>query len=274
MQPLKQLTIHSSTLSTLSVAVVFYNNDAELVNQLVLNIFFATSAFKDVELFLINNSSMNLNLTSLLQEKEKSDRRIKVIIPDRNLGFGSGNNLVLPFINSDYHLIINPDVSISDDSQIPTMIEFLNQNPEIGLLSPLIKFPNGDVQRLLKKESNIFDMLLRFVGVNFFKKRQEKFISLPDGYNHVHYAENVPGSFMVFRSSVFKAIGGFDEKYFLYMEDSDITKKVNQVSKTVFFPNAFVYHAWQRQNRKSFRGIVIMLRSMVTYFNKWGWKLF
>ncbi|WP_239645842.1 glycosyltransferase [Oenococcus oeni] len=257
----------------ISMAVVLYDNSTELIDNLISNLFSATSSFINVHLFLINNSPQNSALSVFLRNKEKIDIRIKVIEPKHNLGFGSGNNLVIPFLTSDYHFIINPDVIIADNLQIPKITNYLDHNLEVGLLSPLIKFPDGQVQHLLKKDPTVFDMFLRFLGIPIFKTRQKQFVNLPDGYDHVHYAENVPGSFMVFRTSIFKRIGGFDEKYFLYMEDSDITRAVNKISETVFFPDAFIFHKWQRENKKTFKGIIEMLRSMIIYFDKWGWRI-
>ncbi|MHA5125136.1 glycosyltransferase [Oenococcus oeni] len=259
---------------SISITVVFYNNGIDSINKVIDNILGTTIYFKNVCLYLINNSPDNTEINDFLNLKKSQSNRISVLIPSKNKGFGSGNNLVLPVLTSDYHFIINPDVIIPDQNEIIKMINYLEKNPKIGLLSPLIKFPDGNIQHLLKKETTIFDMTLRFIGLPFFKKRQKEFVSLPDGYSNIHRAENVPGSFMIFRTSVFEKINGFDEKFFLYMEDSDITKSVNNVSESIFFPDAFVYHEWQRQNRKSLKGILTMLRSTVIYFNKWGWKFF
>lgn len=260
-------------LPAISMAVVFYNNDSETINKIVNNLVNVTKKFDNTNIFLINNSPNNQKLTNQLESLENNNNCIRAIISKENKGFGGGHNLVLPYFSSKYHFVINPDIIIPDDNVIENIVKYLNCHSEYGLLTPLIKYPNGDVQHLLKKESTVLDMGLRFLGLPLFKKRQENFVSLPDGYNYIHEAENVPGSFMVFRTDIFKEINAFDERYFLYMEDSDITKAVNQISKSVFFPKVAVYHEWQRDNKKSIKGILTMLRSMNTYFNKWGWKL-
>ncbi|KGI02456.1 glycosyl transferase [Oenococcus oeni IOEB_C52] len=259
---------------SVSLTVVLYNNKIKSVRKLINNILATTKSFHGVTLFLVNNSPENTCLQKFLQEQSLQDKHVILLTADKNSGFGAGNNLVLPFLNSDYHFVINPDIVIPNNAQIVNMISYLHVHPEVGLLSPLIKFPDGTIQHLLKKNSTVFDMVLRFTGLPIFKKRQQSFVNLPGGYEKIHHADNVPGSFMVFRSSVFKSIQGFDEKYFLYMEDCDITRTVNTISDVVFYPGAFVYHEWQRGNRKSLRGIVTMLKSMDIYFNKWGWKLF
>lgn len=270
---LNDVTKTNYNLTPISISIVFYNNDISSVNKIVNNLVEVTSTFINKKIFLINNSPQNIELNSYLDLLSRSNESLVRITPEENKGFGAGHNSVLQYLSSDYHFVVNPDIYIQDANVFTTIVDYLEKNLDYGLLSPLIKYPNGETQHLLKKESTVFDMALRFIGLPIFKKRQESFKSLPDGYNHTHDAENVPGSFMVFRTTVFKKVNGFDESYFLYMEDSDVTKAVNQVSKTVFLQNTVVYHEWQRENRKSVRGILTMLHSMGIYFNKWGWKL-
>jgi GT2 family glycosyltransferase len=257
----------------ISGSIVLYNNALDDVDHLVNNFLNVTSDIEDVCVYLVNNSNDNIELTKHINMLQEQDTRVKALIPNSNKGFGAGHNMVIPYLNSDYHFIVNPDISISNKYEINKMLDFLEQHLDYGMLAPLVKYPSGEVQHLLKKESNLLDMFLRFLKVPILKKRQNKFINLPDGYDYIHDAVNVPGSFLVIRTQIFKQINGFDEKYFLYMEDSDLTMKVNEVSNTVFFPKAFVYHEWQRDNQKSLKGIFQMLKSMRIYFHKWGWKL-
>lgn len=256
----------------LSATTVIYNNTNEQITKIVSNLVNVMSEVGEFNLYLVNNSPDNLRLASFLKAYD-NNTMVHVVTLPKNVGFGKGNNSVLKLLDSDYHFLVNPDVYV-ERNQIEKMVSFMNNNKKYGMLSPLIKFPNDEVQHLLKRESTVFDMALRFINPPIFKKRKKWFVSLPDGYGSIHSAENVPGSFMMFRTQLFKQIHGFDESYFLYMEDSDITMKVNQISNVVFFPNAHVYHEWQRENKKSIRGIVRMLKSMYTYFHKWGWRWF
>lgn len=257
---------------SLSISVVLFNNDSTMIDKLVENVEQAVEGYIETTLFFINNSPDNLRLKKHL-EKYQDSKWIHVVTATQNKGFGAGNNLVLSKIKSTYHLVMNPDITIDSTIQLKKMIDFMDAHEEYGLLAPLIKFPNGEVQHLLKRKSSVWDMAIRFVKLPGTRKRKQWFVSLPEGYSYVHKAENVPGSFLLFRTSVFQSINGFDERYFLYMEDCDITMKVNQVSSTVFFPDAFVYHEWQRENKKTIRGVIRMIVSMFVYFNKWGWKL-
>ena len=76
---------------------------------------------------------------------------------------------------------------------------------------------------------------------------------------------------MVFRSTVFSDVGLFDERFFMYPEDIDITRRVHRKYATVFYPYEKVIHDHGRASYKSVRMLFIHIRNMVKYFNKWGW---
>ena len=81
--------------------------------------------------------------------------------------------------------------------------------------------------------------------------------------------ENATGCFMLLRTDLFKRIGGFDTHYFLYFEDSDLTRAVRQTSRAVYYPDACVYHVWGRESKKNSRLRRIQIQSMLYYFRKW-----
>ena len=115
-------------------------------------------------------------------------------------------------------------------------------------------------------------MALRFISPKIMKKRQAWFVHEETGYTKIGKIGHASGAFMFFRTKVFKEIGGFDERYFMYMEDADITREVNRISKAIYYPNASVVHEWQRDSHKKIRFMIMTITSMVKYFDKWGWK--
>jgi GT2 family glycosyltransferase len=84
--------------------------------------------------------------------------------------------------------------------------------------------------------------------------------------------QNATGCFMFIRTELFKAIGGFDKRYFMYFEDSVLTLEVNSRSRTVYYPEATVYHEWGRESKKNFKLKLVQINSMLNYFAKWGLK--
>lgn len=255
----------------LSYCVVTYNNEDKIEN-LIDNLESVTPKVNPFNIYVVDNGSRD-NTVRLVKNKAKNFNNIKLIIPDNNRGFGGGNNMVLQYLNSNYHILVNPDISISDSSQIKKMISYMENNKNIGLLSPKILNVDGTVQKLYKHNPSILDMALRFISPKIMPKRQLWFVHDETGYVKTGLIQHASGAFMFFRTNVFKDINGFDERYFMYMEDADITRKVNMVSKAFFYPDCYVTHVWARESSSNFRYTLMMLNSMRKYFNKWGWKI-
>lgn len=81
------------------------------------------------------------------------------------------------------------------------------------------------------------------------------------------------GSFLVIRTELFRELEGFDERYFMYMEDADLCKRVNNVSSLWYCPDTAVIHKWERGSHKDKKLLKIHILSMFRYFRKWGWKI-
>jgi GT2 family glycosyltransferase len=250
---------------------VTYNNE-DKIEKLIDNLENVTSNMYTFDIYVVDNGSDD-DTVDLIKNKKKEFKNIELIIPIENKGFGAGNNAVIPNLSSDYHILINPDIIIKDTNQIQKMVEFMENNRDVGLLSPKILNVDGTIQKLYKHNPSVLDMALRFISPKIMTKRQLWFVHNETGYAKMGPIEHASGAFMFFRTGIFKSIQGFDERYFMYMEDADITRKVNAISSSVFFPEAMVVHEWQRDSHKKIKYTFMTISSMVKYFNKWGWKL-
>ena len=84
------------------------------------------------------------------------------------------------------------------------------------------------------------------------------------------YPEFMHGCFMLFKTADFKYLGGFDERYFLYMEDADICRRIDKIEKKIlFFPNVEITHQLQKGSSKSIKLFIYHLSSAIKYFLKW-----
>ncbi|WP_259703622.1 glycosyltransferase [Weissella paramesenteroides] len=258
------------SLSDVSVSIVTFNNADVLKGRLdVLLPIFKNNQVANV--FIIDNHSTD-GTDEILKQISEDEPKLKLILLDNNKGFGYGHNQAIKQTNSQYHIVMNLDTTPKQEKLIRNMALYMDRRKDIDLLSPLVLFPDGNIQRLTRNEPTVFDLAIRFLGPNWFKKRQAKFIHLKDGYNREQIIKNATGCFMFLRVSTLKCIGGFDERYFLYMEDTDLTKAINENGKAFFSPDFKIMHEWQRGNH-SIGGAKLMIRSMIKYFNKWGWKL-
>mgnify|MGYP003467002040 FL=1 len=188
------------------------------------------------------------------------------------MGFGAGHNIILDMLDSDYHAIINPDIIVKDDV-ISKLAEYLDQNDDIGMASPEIRFPDGRLQILGKRNPNpVFLVASRMRGDGEPSKLLKEYAMLDCDLSKPTDIENATGCFMFIRTKLFKEIGGFDKRYFMYFEDCDLSREVNSRSRTVYYPEATVYHEWGRDSKKNFKLKLIQINSMLHYFAKWGLK--
>ena len=148
----------------------------------------------------------------------------------------------------------------------------MDDHPDVVMATPKLLFPDGRVQILPKRKPNILGLAAR-QGVPGLKKFGDRYAMLDEDLSVPTAIEFCTGSFFCMRTSVYKAIGGFDEGYFMYVEDADITQKARQKGFVYYLPQFTAYHAWHRAPNKSLKPFLQQLKSMGRYFNKWGWRL-
>lgn len=251
-----------------SVAVVFYNPTKEELEQTKHNILNLMKIVNfQFHFYLIDNGSK----ISKVSQKNFT-KNCDFIELGKNQGFGKGHNAVLSRLDSQYHLVMNPDIILNDLNGFVKAIGYLESHKDVVLLSPLVKDEKTrQIQYLNRREPTVFDLFIRFLGPEVCPQRQRQFTKRPDGYDHIQLEENASGSFMILRTDAFKLIQGFDPRFFMYFEDTDLTVRISKIGKVVFYPSFTVYHGWQRANH-SLKGMFPMIQSMVKYFNKWGWR--
>lgn len=79
------------------------------------------------------------------------------------------------------------------------------------------------------------------------------------------------GCFLIIKSSILLKLGGFDERYFMYMEDVDLVRRIGASFDTIYYPSVHVVHAYEKGSYKNFKLLRYHLLSAILYFNKWGW---
>jgi len=254
-----------------SISIVTYNND-KIIKKCLQNIFKNINN-TDFELIIVDNNSSD-NTVSII---EKDFKNVRLIKNDRNIGFGAAHNIAIKLGKGKYHLVLNPDIIFTENT-IEKLINFMEENSDVGLVSPKIIFPDGRIQYLCKRSPCLFDLCLRRFTPGFlqnlFKKRIDYFEMRETGYNKIMDVPYLSGSFMLFRRSILEEISGFDENFYMYSEDADITQRAAEISRTVFYPYTSVIHLWERGSHKNIKLLFISLVSTAKYFNKWGWKIF
>jgi len=190
-----------------------------------------------------------------------------------NLGFGRANNVVLPLLKSRYHLLVNPDVTFPPDL-ISRMVAYMDEHPEITILTPRVFSPDGTEQFLPKKQPTIRYLLggrLEKLGGPFRRWRAEYTLA-EAGIAAPTAVGFATGCFLLIRTSVFRQLKGFDPRFFLYQEDSDLSRRAMELGPIVYHPEMCLTHAWARENTRTLKGNLRQVSSIIKFFMKWGWK--
>ena len=193
----------------------------------------------------------------------------------KNPGFGASHNVIFDqFSNrADYHLIVNPDITFSSDV-VKELMSFLDQNAHAGVVMPKVYYSDGRIQRLAKLLPSPLDLIRRRIPISQLQKNINKRMELHlANYNSgIFRAPFLSGCFLLFRVKCLNQIGCFDERFFMYMEDTDLTRRLWE-NKTYpyYYGLTSITHGYVRGSSKNWKLFKIHVLSAIKYFNKWGW---
>ena len=273
---------------SLSISVVCYNSGEQELRALIasllasLRVLESSTPLSSVAISLVDNSEdHNVNLDIFGPYAEELDSlgvELKLLQGQGNVGYGSAHNLVIRKSDADYHLILNPDVAVKDDC-LSAGIAYLETNEDVALASPYAENAMGQKQYLCKRYPSIFTFLVRgFVPTalrGIFRRRLALFemrdLSEAASADDVTIAS---GCFMLCRTDKLNAIRGFDENYFLYFEDFDLSLRLARVGKIAYVPAMKIRHSGGHSASKGWRHIEMFVRSGTRFFNTHGWCFF
>lgn len=250
----------------ISIAIVAYHNETDVRNA-VCSIEEHTAVTISKQIYIIDNSIQPNSLADLSQEF--SD--VIYMRTGENLGFGGGHNYVLPDLESKFHAIVNPDILLKEDT-FSILFEFM-KDETIGMAVPRMVDEQGMRQDAYRRELTVADMGIRMFLPGCFRKRQQYHTMQEMDYTKAFEVPFAQGSFLFIRTELFCRLGGFDPRYFMYMEDADLCRRVRQEKRLVYCPDTTVIHRWEKGSHKDMKLLLCHVISMMKYFHKWGWKL-
>lgn len=200
----------------------------------------------------------------------------RYVFPGKNLGFGAGHNVALRenLKSAHYQLVLNPDACFGPEV-LAALCRFMDANSSVGLVMPKILNPDGGEQRLCKLLPTPLDLIARRflgkIGTRIFKSRMENYELRRLDMEQPREVPSLSGCFIFARSSVLNQVGLFDERYFMYMEDVDLCRRIGSHAKTVYYPRVSVIHRYAKGSYRSFKLLGHHTLSAIQYFSKWGW---
>ena len=248
---------------TLSACIVLHNSGPKAA--------LTVRSFQDsdvpLELFVVDNSPGDSTMYRLRWQCPG----LKYIAQPRNIGYGRANNLVLPYLTSKYHIICNPDVTFSSDL-LGKMVQYMELNRDCAILTPRVFFPDGKEQFLPKRTPSVRYLLSgRLESLpGPFKAWRSEYTLRDMNLEQPTSVFFAPGCFMMIRTAILRQVNGFDPRYFLYHEDSDLSRKVLRLGNIVYHPQFFITHDWTRSSAHNLVSAGHHIASTVKYFAKWG----
>lgn len=247
----------------ITASIVTYKSNIEDIQELVKIIINNINI-----LYIVDNSP-----SDQLREIVSINPNIEYIFGQGNIGFGAAHNIAINNVinTSKYHFIINPDIKVNDNIFEP-MIKYMESNKNIGMMMPKILNIDDSIQFLPKLLPSIASLVLRKIKIP--RKRYESFI---EKYELRKYSENqicnvpiISGCFTLLNLEAINKIGGYDERYFMYFEDFDLSRRIHQKYKTIYYPLVSVHHEYESGANKNWKLFTIFITSAIKYFNKWG----
>lgn len=244
-----------------SATIVIYQEQIQTLEKVI-------SSFNDLscekELIIIDNSP-----TPLLQNFCQS-HHATYIFPGKNIGFGAGHNLAFSHLHqdSDIHLILNPDI-IFDAENIHKMLLWFFQEKNTALATAKTLNTDGSPQYICRNLPTPLSLFMR--RLNFGGIFTKQVISDELGRQDFEEITEVPfchGCFMMFKSDIYKKLQGFDECFFMYMEDADIFIRAKHYGKTVLNPHFSITHEHRKGSAKSIKLLIWHITSAIKFF----WK--
>lgn len=200
--------------------------------------------------------------------------RLRYIYNGANLGYGKAHNIALresAYDKIPFHLVMNSDIRVKAED-IDDMHNWMATHPEVGQLMPRVVSPDGTQQFLAKRLPAPIDLFgRRFLPKRMMEKRNARFELRDMDLLRPVNAPYLSGCFMFLRTDAAVEAGLFDERYFMYPEDIDLTRTIHRNFLTLYYPAWTIVHAHARESYKNRHMLWVHIQNMCRYFNKWGW---
>lgn len=249
----------------LNVSIVLYQPQWEQVAELTRSLLLCPYVRG---VYWVDNSPVQTEVLPI------QSAQVHYIFNGKNLGYGAAHNIAIResiYDDIPFHLVINPDIIITSET-LPTLLQFMQQYPEVGIVAPKVTYPNGELQylcKLLPTPWNVFGR--RFLPQKWMQKSNERYELRHTGYNRPMNVPYLSGCFMLLRTEAVRKVRLFDERFFMYPEDIDLTRRIHRDYLTVFYPDTTIIHQHEKASYHSPKMLWIHVVNMCRYFNKWGW---
>ena len=236
------------------------------------------------KIYLLDNTEPSyspkdgLTAQAVLQQRgltaQAVSRKLRYMAMPENMGYGRAHNIALresAYYRTELHLVMNSDIRVKA-KDIDAMHDWMLMHPEVGQLMPKVLNPDGSQQYLAKRLPAPIDVFgRRFLPAWMIARRNRRYERRDMDLEKPVNAPYLSGCFMLLRTKAAVEAGLFDERYFMYPEDMDLTRTIHRNYLTLYYPAWTIVHAHARSSYKNKHMLRVHIRNMCLYFNKWGW---
>jgi len=251
----------------ITCSIIVYKTEEKMLRRAAQS--FLNNSLK-VKLYIVDNSPDN-RLKNVL-----SGPNIEYIFNKGNCGFGAAHNQIIDKVlgKSKYHLIMNPDIYFEQNS-IQKLFDYMELYTDVGCVMPKVLYPDGSIQYLCRLLPNPLTLFMRRFFVSKIKslsgKINYRYEMRFSGYGRVMDVPYISGAFMFLRNEAIGKAGKFDQRFFMYLEDVDFSRRINKYFRNVYLPDVTIYHEHGRDSYRQNSLLKHHIISAIKYFNKWGW---
>ncbi len=265
-----------STQKSLSIIIVNHNGRFWLKQTLeTLKKQYLSNSQLNVKTIVVDNNSTDDSQKMIRQ----SFRWVELLTLDENVGFAAGNNVALRNLTTDYALLLNSDMELHEHSNFDQLIEVLEENKNIGIISPKVKLTNAEIDPACHRgEPTLWASFTYFLGLESLFPNSKLFGQYHQYYKNIetiHEIDACSGAAMMVRAKALKKVGLLDERFFMYAEDLDWCKRFRDEGLSIlYYPLVVVTHHKNKSGIESHKATLShrtkhhFYDTMLQYFDK------
>lgn len=261
------------SIDNLDLAIVIVNyNVSDLLRRCLASVFAAEGDLTFAVCVVDNNSQDD---SVLMVQREFP--RVHVIANKENLGYPAANNqgLALLGVTGDkpprYSLLLNPDTEVPPDGFI-RLLDYMDEHPEVGVVGPKIVLLDGQLDLACRRDVSMPALVYRMLGLSYLFPRSPRFGRYNLTYlddNQLAAVDSVVGAFMLVRGEAIERVGLLDDRFWMYGEDLDWSKRIRDAGWTVMYnPSVTVKHVKRASSRQNPRAQTEFYRAMLIFYYK------
>ncbi len=213
-----------------------------------------------VEKLSIYDEISRIIVTLNIPEKNHISRNEKITLIENSerKGFSANNNAAFLHCKTQYFCVVNPDIECLSNP-FPQLVQSLD-DPSVAVAAPLVTKGDGGIEVTARRFPSVASLAMKSIG----RASEDYPLRIHDDILYPHW---IAGMFMLFRTKDYRAVGGFDENFYLYYEDVDICARLWESGRRVLIcPSVFVVHNARRSSHRYWRYRLWHARGLIRYF--------